>query len=164
MSVSLVSGRFIRVMVAQLVTTLPPDPARTVPVTASDAIAPDGSRPTSQMPVASLKVPAVAPNPANPTADGKTSVTWIWAVFGVPTLVMVRVKTNSSPTFTCAGATVLLNARLPGVRNKPASTVRLVWPEPSTMKSVMPDSESGSLSNAGSCDPSCGLKVYPSGG
>ena len=54
LSVRLVSGRFIRVMLAVLVTQLPPEPMFTDPVIASEAAPPGAKAPTSQMPVAAL--------------------------------------------------------------------------------------------------------------
>ena len=147
----------MRVMAAALVTQLPPAPMLTVPVIAKLAEAPLASVPTSQIPVAGLYAPAVAPEPEKTNAVGKTSVTWIKAVLGMPALVTARVKTISSPTFTWVGATVLLSRRFPGVRNKPASMAKLVWPEPNMVGSVMPESESGSLSRLGSVRAYWGL-------
>ena len=61
LSALLVSGRFIWEIRAWLVTTLPPDPAFTVPVMASTPTAPGLKLPTSQMPVTSSNKPVLAP-------------------------------------------------------------------------------------------------------
>ena len=48
--------------------------------------------------------------------------------------------------------------RSPGVPYMPQSIVRLVWPTPRAISSVMPLVESGSLSSSGSVRAYCGLK------
>ena len=63
LSAELTSGRSIWVMLAVFVTQLPPEPAATVPVRVSVAVAPGASAPMFHTPLVELNAPVVAPEP-----------------------------------------------------------------------------------------------------